>query len=265
MTRIRDAGFVQSWEKTTIISKNADTIRILYHTFGIATFTIVIFQSIISKNIIAFVVWLVFGVVVIALDLLRGNNISIQKESIFSFFIILGTIFSIIIANVDSMFFIENLGRFELILYQIITGSCICARFFFALYFESFYGQEYQVLKAKDELAKKQFQMYKDNLIKTTFEFKKPSSLTSKQKWFGIFQSLSFPLLFALLFSIFALGYAAFIYFLIPPGTLKEYFVKPAFILFALLYTILLIRMKNILPELSKEERISAETETTED
>ncbi|MHA1204068.1 MAG: hypothetical protein ACTSSL_03895 [Candidatus Heimdallarchaeaceae archaeon] len=250
MVRIRDADFDANWNLEIKKTKGFQIIQILHLLFGFMALLLILVQSILSDNIIIFTVWMSFTIIILLIDISRGSNIKIQDEMAFFGLMLLGTLFSMYLANIKSMFFIDNFNRVNIILYQIFVGVFISQRFFFAIYFESVYNKEFKVLHPKTSYSSEQLKMYKNNLLKTDFSVKQVKQLALKNQFFYLLSTIFIPIIIIGIFVLLSYAYAFFIYLLLPNDVLKDFIIKPAFIVFSLLFSFILVRLVNSLPEL---------------
>jgi hypothetical protein len=257
--RIRDKVFEFDWEKTKKPAPGSQIMIFCHHLFGIAAIAIIILQSVLSLNIYIFTIWLIIGVVNLMLDLIRGVDLNLRNELSFGFFFILGTVISILLANYNSMFFPDTLGRVDIILYQVSVGICIVVRLLLSLFFLEFYSHERLYVKPVSEYAIEQVKNYEDNLTLTDFERLPIEELDVFQKWWTLFKKMFWPLISILILIFFAIIYALIIYLIIPQNSIAEFIIRPSLIVVSILYTILLIRMNAILPKIRDEPSIIVE------
>ncbi|UJG42977.1 MAG: hypothetical protein K9W46_11445 [Candidatus Heimdallarchaeum endolithica] len=253
MVRIRDADFNANWNLELKKTRGFQIIQILHLLFGFIALLLVLIQSILSENVIIFTVWLSFAIILLLIDISHGSNIKIQDEMTFFGLVLLGTLFSMYFANIESMFFIDNLNQLNIISYQIMVGVSISLRLFLAIYFESLYSKEFKVLHPKTIYSSEQLEMYKSNLLKTNFSVKQVRQLDLKEQFYYLVSKIFVPIIIIGFFVLLSYAYAYFIYLLLPNDVLKEFIVKPAFIVFSLLFSFILVRVANSLPELIKK------------
>ncbi len=258
MTRIIDAEFTQSWVTKYSYSFKAKLLAFIHFLVGFLAFLLVIIQSISSGNLIIFVIWLVITIILILSDKINELKVSIKGNSTFMLLTIIGTIFSLPLATVNSLFFIEKLGRIKLIIYQVIIGSLIALRLIISLFYEFSFGSGVSFLKAKNQLTKDQFLRYKETLLKTEFEFSEQENFTFSYYFVEFIRNLIVPTAIVSVVIVIGVAYALLIYFIIPPDALKEFLVGPALIIIALLYSILLLTLNSfIVKESNKTKTVS--------
>jgi len=251
--RIRDKVFESDWEKTKKTAPGSQIMIFCHHLFGIAAIAVIILQSILSLNIYIFTTWLIIGVINLLLDLFRGGDLNLKNELSFGFFLILGTGISLLLANVNSMFFPDTLGRIDIILFQISAGICIVVRLLLSLFFLEFYSQERFYVIPVGEYAVKQVKNYEDNLTLTDFERRSIKELDVSQKWWILIKKMLWPLISILILVLFAIIYSLMIYYIIPQNSIAEFIIRPSLIVVSILYTILLIRMNAVFPKIREE------------
>lgn len=263
MIRIRDKIYEEDWDQYAITAPGTSLLAFAHHLFGAIAISLIIIQSAFSLNVYIFSIWLILGIAIIMTDLFRGRNITLRSELAFGFFITFGTILSILLANVHSMFFLSNLGRLDIILFQISVGFSIALRFLITFFYVEYFTQERHFISPKTVYAKEQVLMYKENLFKTDFEHKEIHEISVFQKWWVIIKDQFWPLLIMSSFVIFAVIYSLIIYLLIPENAIAEFVIRPSLIILALLYTILLLRLNNQLPKI--KDKVLEENEESEE
>jgi len=263
--RFRDKVFEDDWEKKEIKMQKFSFLILLHHLFGIAAITLILFQSALSLNIYVFTIWMIIGIIILFFDVTRGNKLTLNGELIFSFFFVFGTGLSILLGDFSSMFFPHSLGRIEIILFQIFTGTFLVLRYTTSLYFIEFKSHEGFYVVPTSSYSQEQLKHYQDNLILTDFERKKTSEDRLAKKWFFLLQRMLWPAVIMLILVLFAVGYALIIYFIIPDNSIAEFIVRPSLIVVAILYTILLLRTHTILPEIVDRKDDFKEDEGTSD
>ena len=270
--RIRDKVFEEDWELTSLSDSGYSFIAGVHHLFGALAISLIIIQSAFSLNIYIFSIWLVLGVVILMTDLFKGTQIKLSSEVAFGLFFVFGTILSLLLANPNSMFFPATLGRIDIIIYQSLAGLCIGLRFLSTFYYMEYFEQEHTFVKTKSQYTKEQVQQYKDNLIKTDFEYISPEGIKTLQKWTVLFRRMLWPTLILIIFATLAALYALMVYYLIPANSLAEYIIRPSLIMVAIIYSIILIRTNAILPKIvdvdtqgEQQQKTDSDTEVTED
>ncbi|MHA1345300.1 MAG: hypothetical protein ACTSVO_02460 [Candidatus Heimdallarchaeaceae archaeon] len=270
--RIRDKVFEEDWELTSLADSGYSFIAGVHHIFGALAISLIIIQSAFSLNIYIFSIWLVLGVVILMTDLFKGTQIKLSSEVAFGLFFVFGIILSLLLANPNSMFFPATLGRIDIIIYQSLAGLCIALRFLSTFYYMEYFEQEHTFVKTKSKYTKEQVQQYKDNLIKTDFEYISPEGIKTLQKWTVLLRRMLWPIIILIIFTTFAALYALMIYYLIPANSLTEYILRPSLILVAIIYSVILIRTNAILPKIVDAEtqvghrqKTHSDAETTED
>jgi hypothetical protein len=270
--RIRDKVFEEDWELTSLTALGSTFIAGAHHLFGALAVSLIIVQSAFSLNIYIFAIWLVLGVVILMTDLFKGTQMKLSSEVTFGLFFIFGTILSLLLANPNSMFFPDTLGRVDIIIYQSLAGLCIGLRFLSTFYYMEYLEQEHTFVKTKSKYTREQVQQYKDNLIKTDFEYISPEGIKTLQKWIVLFRRMLWPFMLLIIFAALAALYALMIFYLIPEDSLAEYIIRPSLILVAIIYSVLLIRTNAILPKIvdvdtqdNRQQGKNSDTEATED
>ncbi len=251
--RIRDKVYEDDWKQTRKIAPGSQIMIFCHHLFGIAAIAVIILQSVLSLNIYIFTIWLIIGVINLMLDLVRGGDLNLRNELSFGFFFILGTGISLLLANVNSMFFPDTLGRIDIILFQISAGICIGVRLLLSLFFLEFYSHERFYVTPISDYSREQVKNYEDNLTLTDFERKVIKELDVFQKWWILIKKMLWPLISILILVLFAVIYSLVIYYIIPQNSIAEFIIRPSLIVVAILYTILLIRMNAVLPKIRDE------------
>lgn len=257
--RIKDKVYEEDWELTSLTALGSNFIAGAHHLFGALAISLIIVQSAFSLNIYIFAIWLVLGVVILMTDLLKGTQMKLSSEVTFGLFFIFGTILSLLLANPNSMFFPATLGRVDIIIYQSLAGLCIGLRFLSTFYYMEYFEQEHTFVRTKSKYTREQVQQYKDNLIKTDFEYISPEGIKTLQKWVVLFKRMLWPILLLIIFAALAALYALMIFYLIPEDSLAEYIIRPSLILVAIIYSVLLIRTNAILPKIVDVDTQDAE------
>ena len=270
--RIKDKVFEEDWELTSLTALGSTFIASTHHLFGALAISLIVIQSAFSLNIYIFAIWLVLGIIILMTDLIKGTQIKLSSEIAFGLFFVFGTILSLLLANPNSMFFPATLGRVDIIIYQSLAGLCIGLRFLSTFYYMEYFEQEHTFVRTKSQYTKEQVQQYKDNLIKTDFEYTSPEEIKALQKWIVLLKRMLWPSLILIIFAVLAALYALMIYYLIPEDSLAEYIIRPSLILVAIICSVILIRTNAILPKIvdidTQERQQKEETssvETTED
>ncbi|MCK4896260.1 MAG: hypothetical protein KAS47_05585, partial [Candidatus Heimdallarchaeota archaeon] len=248
--RIRDKVYEEEWELTSLTALGSTFIAGAHHLFGALAISLIVIQSAFSLNIYIFAIWLVLGVVILMTDLFKGTQMKLSSEVTFGLFFIFGTILSLLLANPNSMFFPATLGRVDIIIYQSLAGLCIGLRFLSTFYYMEYFEQEHTFVRTKSKYTKEQVRQYKDNLIKTDFEYISPEGIKTLQKWIVLFRRMLWPFLLLIIFAALAALYALMIFYLIPEDSLAEYIIRPSLILVAIIYSVILIRTNTILPKI---------------
>ncbi len=270
--RIKDKVFEEDWKQTSLTSPGSTFIASTHHLFGALAISLIVIQSAFSLNIYIFAIWLVLGIVILMTDLIKGTQIKLSSEVAYGLFFVFGTILSLLLADLNSMFFPATLGRVDIIIYQTLAGLCIGLRFLSTFYYMEYFEQEYAFVKTKSKYTKEQVQQYTDNLIKTDFEYASPEEIESLQKWIVLLRRMLWPSLILIVFAVLAALYALMVYYLIPENSIAEYVIRPSLILVAIIYSVILIRTNAILPKIvdadaqdnQQKEEIS-DVEVTED
>ncbi|MHA1199151.1 MAG: hypothetical protein ACTSQF_07360 [Candidatus Heimdallarchaeaceae archaeon] len=257
--RFRDKVFEDDWEKKTIETSKFSPILLAHHFFGVASIAIILLQSAISLNIYVFTIWLILGLIILILDITRGNKLTLSGELIFGFFFILGTALSLLLGDFTSMFFPDSLGRIEITLFQVSAGICVVIRFILSLYFMEFKTNEGFHIVPTSVYSQEQLKQYQDNLVLTDFERKKNTEDRFLKKWGFILQRMLWPSVIMFILVLIAFGYSFMIYFVIPNDSIAELVVRPSLIVIAVLYTILLIRTHTILPKIVEKQEPAIE------
>ncbi|MHA1218142.1 MAG: hypothetical protein ACTSSN_04005 [Candidatus Heimdallarchaeaceae archaeon] len=259
--RIRDKVFEADWKKTKKTAPGSQIMVFCHHLFGVIAIAIIILQSAISLNVYVFTIWLIIGIINLMIDLFRGGDLNLKNELSFGIFFILGTAFSLLLANVNSMFFPDTLGRIDIIIYQVSAGICIALRLLLSMFFLEFYSQERFYILPTGDYAIEQVKHYEDNLILTDFERVSVKELDVLQKWWILIKKMFWPLISILILILFAGLYSMIIYFIIPPNTIAEFIIRPSLIVVAILYTIILTRMNAILPKIKNETTVPVDND----
>lgn len=269
--RIRDKVYEEDWELTSQTALGSTFSAGVHHLFGALAISLIVIQSAFSMNIYIFAIWLVLGVVILLTDFFKGTQIKLSSEVTFGLFFIFGTILSLLLANPNSMFFPATLGRVDIIIYQSLAGICIGLRFLSTFYYMEYFEQEHTFVRTKSQYTKEQVQQYKDNLIKTDFEYVSTEEIKTMQKWIMLFRRMLWPFLLLIIFATLAALYALMIYYLIPKDSLAEYIIRPSLILVAIIYSVILIRTNAILPKIvdvdtqdDQQQEKNSDTEITE-
>ncbi|MFW9851454.1 MAG: hypothetical protein ACFFDS_00750 [Candidatus Thorarchaeota archaeon] len=260
--RIRDKVYVEDWKQTIITDPSSKIIAYAHHLFGALAIILIVVQSAITLNIFVFSLWLVLGIVIVLLDFFSANHVTLKGELGYGIMFVLGTVVSLMLGNVNSMFFPDTLGRIDIILFQVSAGLCISLRFLIAFFYIEFFTQEYEYIIPQSSYSKEQIKLYKENLTKTNFEHIEIEQIGVLQKWWSLFQRFLWPIVIMLILVIFAIVYSLLIYFLIPDDAIAELVTRPSMIIIAILYTVLLVRTNAILPKIQKQEKSEAENET---
>ncbi len=260
--RIRDKVYVEDWKQTIITDPSSKIIAYAHHLFGALAIILIVIQSAITLNIFIFSLWLVLGIVILLLDIFGGNNVTLKGELGYGIMFVLGTVVSLMLGNVNSMFFPDTLGRIDIILFQVSAGICVSLRFLVSFFYIEFFTQEYDYIIPQSNHSKEQIQLYKENLVKTNFEHIEIEQIGVFQKWWSLFQRFLWPIVVMMILVIFAVLYSLLIYFIIPDDAIAELVTRPSLIVIAILYTILLVRTNAILPKIQKLEKSEIENET---
>ena len=266
--RIRDRVFEEDWKKKVLVAPGSSIMILTHHLFGALAIGIIILQSAISLNVYIFSIWLILGIVIVLTDIFRGKEISLRTELSFGFFIVLGTIISLLIANPYSMFFPESLGLIEIIYYQSSAGICVALRFLLAFFYIEYFSQEYDYLEPLADYSVNQVELYKLNLTKTDFEHEDIRQIGVFEKWWMVLKSFLWPFIITLILATFGVLYSLLIYYVMPSNTIPELVIRPSLIIIAILYTILLIQMNSVflkIQQKEKEEKQISEMEETEE
>ncbi|MHA2357724.1 MAG: hypothetical protein ACXABK_03015 [Candidatus Heimdallarchaeaceae archaeon] len=266
--RIRDRVFEEDWKKKILVAPGSSIMILAHHLFGALAIGIIVLQSAISLNVYIFSIWLILGIIIVLTDIFRGKEISLRTELSFGFFLVLGTIISLLIANPFSMFFPESLGVVEIIYYQSSAGLCVALRFFLAFFYIEYFSQEYDYLETSAEYSTNQLELYKLNLTKTDFEHEEIKQIGIFEKWWLVLKSFLWPFIIISILAIFSVLYALLIYYVFPSNTIPEFIIRPSLIVIAILYTILLIQMNSVLTKIhqkEKEEKNQTDIEESEE
>jgi len=259
--RIRDKVYVEDWKQTIITDPSSNILKFAHHFFGALATIIIVVQSAVTLNIFVFSLWLVLGVIILLLDVFGGNSITLKGELGYGIMFVLGTAISLMLGNVNSMFFPDTLGRIDIIIFQISAGLCVSLRFLIAFFYIEFFTQEYDYIIPQSDYSKEQLKLYKENLIKTNFEYVEIEQIGIIQKWWSLLQRFLWPIIALLMLVLFAILYSLLIYFVIPEDAIAELVIRPSMIVVAILYTILLIRTNAILPSIHKLKETEIEHE----
>jgi hypothetical protein len=259
--RIRDKIFEEDWKKTVVVTPGSSTLVVAHLLFGISAVAIIIIQSAISLNVFVFSIWLIFGIIILLIDIFRGRNIRLSSELGFGFLFVLGTILSLLLGNVYSMFFPENLGRVDVLLFQISTGMCVAIRFLITFFYEEYFSQEQEFITPDSNYARNQVEQYILNLVKTDFEYKEIEQINILEKWWYILKNLIWPTVSVSIIVVLAVLYSLLIYFIIPDNAIPEFVIVPSLIIAAILYSILLIRMNDVLPKMQEKKQEIVKTD----
>ena len=254
--RIRDKVFVEEWEQTTVSDSSAPILALAHHLFGALALGIIVFQSAFSLNIYVFAIWLILGIIVLLIDFIRGTELSLGNELSFGVIFILGTIISLVIGNVNSMFFPEILGRIDIIIYQVSAGICVAIRFLITFFHIEFFSQRNYYVKPISSYTEDQVHQYKQNLIKTDFEYVDVKTQGIFQKWGEIFKRMLWPLIILAFLAVAGIIYSLIIYYMIPRHAIAELVIRPSLIMIALLYTYLLIKTNSVLFKIHEKGKI---------
>ena len=263
--RIRDKIFEEDWKKTTLLTPGSSILVISHLLFGVLAIVLILIQSALSLNVYVFSIWSIFGIIIVLTDLFRGNNIKLTSEIGFGFFFILGTVLSLLLGNVYSMFFPENLGRTDLLIFQISTGFCVTIRFLITFFYIEYFSQEQEYITPDSEYAKEQIDNYLLNLVKTDFECKSIEQIGLFEKWWYILKKMIWPLFSILIIIVLAVLYSLLIFYIIPSDAISELIIIPSLIIAAILYSVFLIRMNTILPKMQEKEEVKPEIEEWEE
>ncbi|NPD89788.1 MAG: hypothetical protein HGN29_13835 [Asgard group archaeon] len=263
--RIRDRIFEEEWKKTVISTPGSSILVVAHLLFGIFATAIIIIQSAFSFNVYIFSIWLIFGLIILLTDLFRGRNIKLSSELGFGFFFILGTILSLLLGNVYSMFFPENLGRIDILIFQISTGICVSIRFLITFFYEEFFSQEQEFIAPDSKYAKEQIEQYILNLVKTDFEYSEIEQIGLFEKWWYTLKKMIWPTISVSILITLAALYSLLIYYIIPNDAISELIIVPSLIIAAILYSILLIRLNDVIPKMQEKEKKILESEEWEE
>ena len=263
--RFTDKVFEEDWEKKTIEIQKFSPVLLAHHLFGIIAIGIILAQSALSLNIYVFTIWLIIGLIILLIDVSKGNKLDLSSELIFGFFFILGTALSLLLGNFASMFFPDSLGRIEIILFQVSAGICVALRFILSLYYIEFSTHEGFYVDPASKHSKEQLQHYQDNLVLTDFERRKIDDDKFLKKWLFIIQKMFWPLIIIVILVLIAVAYSFIIYFIIPDNAIAELVVRPSLIVIAILYSVLLIRTHAVLPKIVSQKDESNVTEVDEE
>lgn len=263
--RFTDKVFEEDWEKKTLETQKFSPVLLAHHLFGIIAIGIILAQSALSLNIYVFTIWLIIGLIILLIDVSKGNKLDLSSELIFGFFFILGTALSLLLGNFASMFFPDSLGRIEIILFQVSAGICVALRFILSLYYIEFSTHEGFYVDPASKHSKEQLQHYQDNLVLTDFERRKIDDDKFLKKWLFIIQKMFWPLIIIVILVLIAVAYSFIIYFIIPDNAIAELVVRPSLIVIAILYSVLLIRTHAVLPKIVSQKDESNVTEVDEE
>ena len=253
--RIRDKVFTEEWEKTTLSETGAPILALAHHLFGALALGIIVFQSAFSLNIYVFTIWLILGIVILLIDFIRGTSLSLGNELSFGVIFILGTVISLIVGNVNSMFFPETLGRIDIILYQVFAGICVSIRFLITFFYVEFFSQRNYYVKPISTYTEDQVHQYKQNLIKTDFEYVDIKTQGLFQEWGEIFKRMLWPLIILTILTAAGIIYSLIIFYMIPNNAIAELVIRPSLIIIALFYTYLLIRTNSVLIKIHEKDK----------
>ncbi|MCG3221430.1 MAG: hypothetical protein H7641_08625 [Candidatus Heimdallarchaeota archaeon] len=263
--RIRDKIFEEEWKKTVVSTPGSSILVIAHLLFGLFAIAIIIIQSAFSFNVYIFSIWLIFGIIIFLTDLFRGRNIKLSSELGFGFFFILGTVLSLLLGNVYSMFFPENLGRIDILIFQISAGICVAIRFLITFFYEEYFSQEQEFIVPDSNYAKDQIEQYILNLVKTDFEYKEIEHIGILEKWWYILKKMIWPSISISILVILAVLYSLLIYYIIPNDAISELIIVPSLIIAAILYSILLIRLNDVIPKIQEKEKEILESDEWEE
>jgi hypothetical protein len=264
--RIRDKIFEEDWKKTELSTPGSSILVIAHLLFGVFAIGLIIIQSAFSFNVFIFSIWLIIGIIIVLTDIFRGRNIRLSSELGFGFFFILGTILSLLLGDVFSMFFPENLGRVDIIIFQVSVGVCVSIRFIITFFYDEYFSQEHEYINPDTNYARDQVGHYILNLVKTDYEYQEIKQMNLFEKWTYVLRKLIIPTISISIVAALAILYALLIYYIIPNDAVSELIIIPSLIVAALLYSILLLRINNIIPEIQqKEKEISDKKEQDED
>lgn len=259
--RIRDKIFEEDWRKTVISTPGSSILVLAHLLFGVFAIGLIIIQSAFSFNVFIFSIWLIIGIIIVLTDIFRGRNIRLNSELGFGFFFILGTILSLLLGDVYSMFFPEYLGRVDIIIFQISVGICVALRFIITFFYEEYFSQEHEFIKPDTNYARDQVEHYILNLVKTDYEFHHIEQIGLFEKWSYVLKSMIIPTISVSIISALAILYALLIYYIIPYDAISELIIIPSLIIAALLYSILLLRINNVIPKIQQKEKEISEAE----
>ena len=264
--RIRDKMFEEDWEKTVVETPGSSILVVAHLLFGMFAIGIIVIQSALSFNVFVFSIWLIFGIIILLTDIFGGKNIKLSSELGFGFLFVLGTILSLLLGNVYSMFFPENLGRIDLLIFQVSSGICVAIRFLITFFYEEYFSQEQEFISPDSNYARNQVKEYILNLVKTDFEYKEIEEISLIDKMWYIFKNLVWPTLSVSIVIILAVLYSLLIYFIIPYDAISEFIIIPSLIVASILYSILLIKLNDVIPKMQeKEKEISVSDDLEED
>jgi hypothetical protein len=263
--RIRDKIFEEEWKKTVVSTPGSSTLVVAHLLFGLFAIAIIIIQSAFSFNVYVFSIWLIFGIIIFLTDLFRGRNIKLSSELGFGFFFVLGTILSLLLGNVYSMFFPENLGRTDILVFQISAGVCVAIRFLITFFYEEYFSQEQEFIVPDSNYAKDQIEQYVLNLVKTDFEYRDIEKIGLFEKWWYIIKKMIWPSISISILIGLAVLYSLLIYYIIPSDAISELIIVPSLIIAAILYSILLIRLNDVIPKIQEKEKEVVETDDLEE
>ena len=263
--RIRDKIFEEEWKKTVVSTPGSSILVVAHLLFGLFAIAIIIIQSAFSFNVYIFSIWLIFGLIIFLTDIFRGSNIKLSSELGFGFFFILGTVLSLLLGNVYSMFFPENLGRIDILVFQISAGICVAIRFLITFFYEEYFSQEQEFIVPDSNYSKDQIDQYVLNLVKTDFEYKDIEQIGLFEKWWYILKKMIWPSISVSILIILAVLYSLLIFYIIPDNAISELIIVPSLIIAAILYSILLIRLNEVIPKMQEKEKKILESDEWEE
>ncbi len=253
--RKRDIGFEEDWKIETKDSKGLSLLLLFHHVFGLLALLVIILQSLLSLNIIPFAIWLIVLLITVIIDLSSAKSITFEKEIGFGFIIVIAILTSIVVANMESMFFVFILNK-SVISFQIVSGLFLTLRFTLTLIYMEFYSEELKVLQAKSKYSKEQMRLYQLNLMKTDFEIptKQTFSLLAQLKQFFVSSIPSLGLFIVL--SAVCVLYAYFIFYITPSDAIAQFMVFPALAFVTLLVVIVLLRLNVVVRNIEMKRKI---------
>ena len=260
--RIRDKIFEEEWKKTVVSTPGSSILVIAHLLFGIFAIAIIIIQSAFSYNVS---IWLIFGLIIFLTDLFRGRDIKLSSELGFGFFFILGTVLSLLLGNIYSMFFPENLGQTYIIVSQVSAGICVAIRFLITFFYEEYFSQEKEFIVPDSNYTKDQIEQYVLNLVKTDFEYNEIEHIGLFEKWWYILKKMIWPTISVSILILLAVLYSFLIYYMIPNDAISELIIVPSLIIAAILYSILLIRLNEVIPKIQEKEKEVPESDEWEE